>query len=344
MSFYRKLSARRLVNGALLAGAIVLAWRIERPEAPAASDPAPAAAAAVSPASQPPHRRGAWWWAVARETYDEMARDRLLAVAAGVVFYALLAVFPAVTAFVSFYGLFADAGTIQDHLALLANVLPADSLAILREQIVRIAAKPSGLGVGVVVGLLIALWSANAGVKALIDALNVIQGRTENRTFVRFNLLSLAMTLGAIAFLLLAVGAVVGFPLAMSAFGLKDATATATWLIRWPLLLGLMIATLSALYRFGPSRGGPASAGGLRRLVTPGAAIAAVAWLAGSAALSFYLSHFADYNATYGSLGAAIGLMMWMWLSTIAVLAGAQIDSVLDRRALIAQPACRSEA
>ena len=153
------------------------------------------------------------------------------------------------------------------------------------------------------------------------------RGARSSGTFVRLNLLSLTLTLGAIVFLLLSVGAVVAFPLVMSTFGLKDFTDTATWLIRWPLLFALVYATLAVFYRFGPSRKRPR-----RRWLTPGAVIAALLWLAGSALLSFYLSNFADYNATYGSLGAAIGLMMWMWLSTVAVLMGAQIDSVIERK------------
>jgi membrane protein len=256
-----------------------------------------------------------------------MSRDRLLAVAAGVVFYALLAIVPAITAFVSLYGLFAHPRTVEDHLSLLANVMPAGSIAILQEQIERLSAQPSGLGIGFIVGTLIALWSANAGVKAMIDALNVIEGRDEARSFVRLNLTSLALTLGAIAFLLIAIGAVVAFPLVMSTFGLKPITGVAPWLLRWPVLLVAMVIVLMVFYRFGPNRTDPR-----RAWLTPGVVLAALAWLAGSAALSFYLSNFADYNATYGSLGAAIGLMMWMWLSTIAVLIGAQLDTVIERR------------
>jgi membrane protein len=254
-----------------------------------------------------------------------------LAVAAGVVFYALLAIVPAITAFVSFYGLFAHPRTVQDHLSLLANVMPAGSIAILEEQIARLASQPSGLSIGFIIGTLVALWSANAGVKALIDALNVIEGRDESRSFVRLNLASLTLTFGAIVFLLISIGAVVAFPLVMSTFGLKPLTGVAPWLLRWPVLFAVMVAMLSVFYRFGPSRNGTQRAW-QRAWVTPGVLVAALAWLAGSAALSFYLSNFADYNATYGSLGAAIGLMMWMWLSTIAVLIGAQLDAVIERR------------
>jgi membrane protein len=225
--------------------------------------------------------------------------------------------------------LFANPVTAQVHLAELANVLPAGGIAILQEQVARITATPGGLSVGFVIGLVVALWSANAGLKAMMDALNVIEGRDEGRSFVRLNALSLSLTLGAIVFLLLAVGAVVAFPLAMSTLGLKAFTATTTWLVRWPVLLALMVGALAVLYRFGPSRAGPP-----RPWITTGTLIAALVWLAGSALLSFYLSNFADYNATYGSLGAAIGLMMWMWLSAIAVLLGAQIDTVTERRPL----------
>jgi membrane protein len=333
MGFRQKLDTRRILSGAALLGAVALAWAIERPNKPAPPvvETYPAGWT-VDPVADPPRAglfrmRWPWWRAVLLETYEAMNKDRLLAVAAGVVFYGLLAIFPAITAFVSSYGLFANANSIQDDLSILANLLPAGGISIIQEQIVRIASKPSGLSAGFAIGLMLALWSANAGVKAMIDALNVIEGRDEERGIVRLNLMSLAMTLGAILFLMLAVGAVVAFPLVMSTFGLKDFTATTTWLVRWPLLLALMIGTLTLFYRFGPNRRNAP-----RSWFSPGAVIAALLWLAGSAALSFYLSNFADYNATYGSLGAAIGLMMWMWLSTIAVLLGAQIDAVIERK------------
>jgi membrane protein len=333
MSLRRKLDTKRLMNGALLLGAIALAWAIERPKKPAppVMETYPAGWT-VDPKAYPLpldlfRMRWPWWRAVLLDVYEAMSRDRLLAVAAGVVFYALLAIFPAITVFVSSYGLFANAAAISEDLSLLANVLPAGGIAIVQEQIARIAAQPGGLSIGFAIGLALALWSANAGVKAMIDALNVIEARDEGRSFIRLNLLSLTMTLGVIAFLMLAVGAVVAFPLVMSTFGLKEFTATTTWLIRWPLLLALMIGALTVFYRFGPHRQNAP-----RWWVSPGAVIAALLWLAGSAALSYYLSNFADYNATYGSLGAAIGLMMWMWLSTIAVLLGAQFDTVIARK------------
>lgn len=334
MGFGKRLGGL-VLDAAVVAGAVAVAWKWQKALQPAADkvDTYPSGWAFVPPPVAmvagvwPKGASWRWWRDVLRDAYEAMNKDRLLAVAAGVVFYALLAMVPAITAFVSFYGLFASAGTVQNHLSLLADVMPAGGIDLLREQIVRIASRPGGLGIGFVVGLLIALWSANAGVKAMIDALNAIEGRNESRSFVRLNLLSLSMTLGAIVFLLLSIGAVVAFPLVMSAFGLKPFTGMATWLIRWPVLFAVVVGALAVFYRVGPI--GPKTH---RAWLTPGAIVAALAWLAGSAALSFYLSNFADYNATYGSLGAAIGLMMWMWLSTIAVLIGAELDRAIERK------------
>ncbi len=195
MSFRQKLDTRRLLNGGLVFGAIALAWVIERPRKPASPvmDSYPAGWTVAPEAHPPPvgilRMRWPWWRAVLLETYEAMSKDRLLAVAAGVVFYGLLAIFPAITALVSSYGLFAKPNAIQDNLSLLANVLPAGGISIIQEQIERIASQPSGLSIGFAVGLMIALWSANAGVKAMIDALNVIEGQDERRTFVRLNAL-----------------------------------------------------------------------------------------------------------------------------------------------------------
>jgi membrane protein len=327
----------RWLTGLLLLGAIAMAWRFEgqrtpvlaRADAPGGDGnaiPSQVKRDAVRTASA---FRMPWarWKQVLINTYNEIGNDRLLAVAAGVVFYALLAIFPTITAFVSLYGLFSDASTINNHLSLLSNMMPAGGVEIIREQVLRIVSKNDGrLGFAFVGGLALALWSANAGVKAMIDALNVIEGNNETRGFVKLNAISLTFTLGAILFLMLSVAAVVAFPVIMSMFGLNSLADSATWLIRWPVLLVIVMGALSVLYRFGPN-----SSNRRWRFISPGIIAGAVIWIAGSAALSFYLSYFADYNATYGSLGAAIGLMMWMWLSAIAVLAGAELDSEIDK-------------
>ncbi len=268
------------------------------------------------------------WKDVFWRTYGEMSKDRVLAVAAGVVFYALLALFPAVTAFVSIYGLIADAGTVSQQLSLIAGVAPQSVIDIVQEQMLRIVSGGNrSLSFGFVFGLGLAIWSANAGMKAMIDALNVIYGEQEKRSFVRLNLMSLAFTVGMIASFLFAVGAVVVFPVILSYVGLSGAAGVLTHLLRWPALVVMILFGLAVLYRYGPDR-----RNARWQWVSVGTLFAALAWLAGSILLSWYLAHFANYNATYGSLGAGIGLMMWLWLSSSVVLIGAELNSEIEHQ------------
>jgi membrane protein len=270
----------------------------------------------------------AGWKDILWRTYESTNDDRLLATAAGVVFFGLLAVFPAVTALVSSYGLFADASTIGANLQTLSLMLPEGSFGIVEEQIARVLAKGNAsLGATFLFGLLLALWSANAGVKAIIDALNVVNEEREKRSFIKLNLISLAFTTAGIAALLLMVSAVVAFPLALDHLGIAPDSKLIVSLLRWPLLFVILLLALGLLYRFGPSR-----RQARWQWLSVGTVAAALLWIAGSAALSWYLSNFGNYNATYGSLGAAIGLMMWMWMSAIIVLCGAELNSEIEHQ------------
>ena len=268
------------------------------------------------------------WKDILWRTYGQIGEDRLLAVAAGVVFYGLLALFPAVTAFVSLYGFFAQASGINEHLSLVAGVLPEGAVQIIQEQVTRIAFKgETRLTLAFTFGLALALWSANAGMKALIDALNVSYDEEEKRGFIKLNLVSLTLTVGAIVAVLIAVGAVIVVPIVLSYLGLGGWVQTFLSLLRWPVLLLLVIFGLAVLYRFGPSREQPRW-----EWISVGSLVAAVVWLLGSALLSWYLASFADYDATYGSLGAAIGMMMWMWISSIVILFGAELNSEVEHQ------------
>jgi membrane protein len=268
------------------------------------------------------------WMDIAVRTYLETQEDRLLALAAGVAFYSLVALFPAIAAGVSFYALFADAATIGKHLSLVAGLVPADVLDMLRNEIARIGAKSDGkLTFGFLLGLGIALWSANAGMKAIFDALNIIYDEQEKRGLVRLNLISLLFTVGAIGALLLAIGAVVVFPLVLAAFGLSTLDQPIIGYLRWPGMFALIILGLAVLNRYGASRR-PAK----WRWTSVGSVFAALAWLAVSSLFSWYLGNFANYNATYGALGAVVGLMMWLWLSIIVVLVGAELNSEIEHQ------------
>jgi membrane protein len=279
---------------------------------------------AESPAHVP--RQG--WKDILWRTYREIQNDRLLAVAAGVVFYALLALFPAITAGVSIYALFADASTITGHIAELSALLPGGAIDIVSEQIRRIVERGSSeLTFGFVVGLGIAFWSANAGMKAIFDALNVIYDEEEKRGFIKLNLISMLFTLSAIALVLAVFASVTVVPFALKYVGLESGTRLIISYGRWLGMFVVTVLALSVLYRYGPSR-----ATARWQWISAGSVFAAAMWMITSIAFSWYVANFGTYNATYGSLGAVIGLMMWMWLSIIVVLVGAELNSEIEHQ------------
>jgi membrane protein len=268
------------------------------------------------------------WRDILWRTAKRSSQDRLLAVAAGVVFYSLLALFPAIAAMVSFYGLFASTSSINQHLSFFSSMMPAEAYSILQDQVMHVVAKGDvKLSFGFVLGLAVALWSANAGVKSMIDALNVVYEEDDKRSYLRLNLVSLTFTISGVVAVLIAMGVVVLIPLWLSQFGLAHFSAAILKISRWPALMIGMLLGLSFLYRYGPSR---------RKAkwewISTGAVFATLAWFAGSAALSYYLADFANYDATYGSLGAAIGTMMWMWMSTAVILLGAELNSEIEHQ------------
>lgn len=288
-----------------------------RTSSPPESVEAPAKASDASPdeANQPGRGRKAespteipklGWKDVGWRAYEEMNRHRLLAVAGGVTFFGLLALFPAIAALVAIYGLFADAGTINDTLGRLSGFIPAGAVEVIGEQVKRIASKGNTtLGFAFFFGLGLSMWSANSGMKAMFDALNVAYGEEEKRGFVSLNIRTLCFTLGAIAFVIVALGAIVVIPAILQTVGLGKFFGWIVWALRWPALLALIIVGLAIIYRYGPSR-----EKAQWRWVTPGSAIVAVVWVIFSMLFSWYVANFGKYNETYGSLGAAIGFML----------------------------------
>jgi membrane protein len=281
-------------------------------------------ARAVSPTDIPV----AGWADILRRTYHEVDRDRVQAVAAGVTFYALLALFPALTAVVSIYGLVAEPSTIGEQIGVVAGLLPPGSSDFFRDQVTRITeAGDAKLGFAFAFGLAVAIWSANAGVKAIFDALNVAYGEDEKRGFVRLNLVSLGFTVAILLFVLLAIGAIAALPVLLAHLYLGSGAELLISLARWPVLIFVLMLGLSALYRFGPSRDAAQWS-----WVSPGAVFASVGWLAASVLFSWYVANFEDYNKTYGAIGAVIGLLTWMWLSATIVLVGAELNSECERQ------------
>jgi membrane protein len=280
-------------------------------------------------ADQPAEIPAKGWKDIAWRVFENIQNDRVLLIAAGVTYYALLALFPATAALVSLYGLFADASTISEHLRLVSGFLPDGALEVIGDQVKRIASQGQAtLGTAFLGTLVLALWGANAGTKAIFDALNIIYKEREKRSFIRLTLWSMAFTVGAIALVLLAFAGVVAVPLALKLLGVPDGSGTSLLtLLRWPVLYVVVLFGLACLYRYGPSRTKPQW-----RWVSWGSAIAGGIWLVGSLLLSWYVVNFGNYNATYGSLGAVIGFMVWIWLSTIIVLVGGEINAEMEHQ------------
>lgn len=270
-------------------------------------------------------RRG--WKQILWRVWLGIADDRILANAAGVAFYALLAVFPLIAAVVSIYGLFANPAAIAGHLDSLSRVVPGGAIEVVRGQLTRIAGqRGTALGVGFVVGLAISLWSANSGTKALFDSLNVVYGEKEQRSFVTLNAVSLCFTVAAILLLIAAVGGMFAMPAVLGRLPFGAASKPIVEFAPWPIFLALVALALAVLYRWGPSR-----SGARWRWITWGSAFATLAWVAGSALFSWYAANLGSFNKTYGSLGAVIGFMMWIWLSAIVILIGGKLNAETER-------------
>ena len=293
---------------------------------PAARPVPDTAPAGVATPSDIPARA---WWPILKRVAAQVSEDRLLTEAAGVTFFALLAIFPALAALISLYGLFSDPATVSDHLSSLEGILPGGGMDIIKEQVKALTSgPPKALGFGVLFGFATSLWSANQGIKALFDALNVVNDQTETRGFLHRTALTLAFTFGALIFVLLAMTAVVVLPAVLAFIGLDGLLETLLKLARWPVLLLAVGLFLALVYRFGPSR-----ILAKWRWVSWGSAFAAVAWVIGSAGFSWYVANFGSYNKTYGSLGAVIGFMTWIWISTVIVLVGGELNAEIEAKA-----------
>lgn len=280
---------------------------------------------ATSPGEIPP--RG--WKDIVWRIYGDISESRILLTAAGVTFYMLLSLVPTLTAFVSLYGLFNDRASVLEHVELLSGVIPPGALSILNEQLERLTSEANNtLGWTLLVSLAIALWSASAGVKAMFEAMNVAYHEQESRSFIVINATALLFTLAGAVAATLVLTVVVIMPLVVQLLpgeGLE-------WVVRIGSYLTMLVVLsliIAALYRWGPSRHDAKW-----RWITPGAVVSVLALGAGSVALSWYVSNFTDNNATYGSLGAVIGLMSWLWISATLVIIGAVLNSQIEHQSM----------
>lgn len=257
-----------------------------------------------------------------------ISANRILSTSGGVAFFALLAVFPGIAAIVSLYGLFADSSTIGKHLTLVSGFLPGGVLQLIADQITLISRQGNQtLGTAFVAGLLVALGSANSGMAALFDALNVVYDEREKRSLVRFYATTLLFTLAGIAFIILAIAGVVILPLMLKFIGLATTTEWLFAILRWPILFVTIVVSLACIYRYGPSR-----RDARWRWVTWGSILGALLWIAASMLFSWYVATFDSYNKTYGSLGAGVGFMVWLWISAVIVLLGGELNAEMEHQ------------
>ncbi|MGN6099912.1 MAG: YihY/virulence factor BrkB family protein, partial [Devosia sp.] len=268
------------------------------------------------------------WRDVIFRVVHEVMDDRAMLIAAGATYYMLIALVPGLSLFVTLYGLFNDPSDVSHQVSLLAGVLPQGGLDILNDQLTRLTAtgKPT-LGLTLVISLAVALWSANAGVQSLFDAMNIAYDEEEKRNFfVRTGLgflFTLAFAIAAILFL----AVIVIVPVVLKVLYLGTGFEWLLRIISYLLMLVLLLLGIAALYRWGPSRHDAKW-----RWITPGAALAGIGIAIVSVAFSWYAANFSNYNATYGSLGALIGFLTWMWLSATIVIVGAELDSELEHQ------------
>ena len=279
---------------------------------------------AEAPTQIPP--RG--WWQVTRRALKESSDDNIPIIAGGVAFFAFLAMFPAIIASITLYGLIADPADVARQIQGLSGALPKESQPLIAEQLNAIVGSSGGaLGFSLVLSLLAAVWSASSGTGNLIQAVNLAYDEKESRGFLKVKGTALALTLGAIVFVLITLTLVAVVPAVLDQLQLGIVGTVVAQVVRWALLIGLVIAALAIVYRVAPNRDSPRFS-----WVSTGAVVAAALWVLGSLLFSLYVNNFGSYNKTYGALAGVIVLMLWLYLTSYIVLLGAEINAESERQ------------
>jgi len=269
------------------------------------------------------------WVSVSKRVFQSIGEDNLPLLAAGLAFYAMLALFPGLIAAITTYGLVADPGTVQDQITAVTDRLGGGASRILRDQLTEITSSSrTVLSWSLVAALATALWSASTGTLNLLKAVNLAYKETETRGWLKRRGIALLLTVGAVLFVLTAVTLIAILPTAIGLLGLGTTGEQIVTLARWPLLLTIGLFALSVVYRMGPDRRSPS----LRRTIW-GSAAAMAMWLTASWGFSYYVENFGSYNETYGSLGGVVVLLMWFFVTAFSVLLGAEIGAEMEVRA-----------
>ncbi len=266
------------------------------------------------------------WKDIALRLKDEVSEDRVGLIAAGVAFYGLLALFPAMTAVLAIGGLLVEPNQIIDQLSALSGIVPEAAMNIITQQATEVAgSREGGLGLAAVFGILLAIYSASKGMGSLMDGMNVAYDEQEERGFIRLKLETLGLTVFLIAGVLVAMTVMIATPIVLNAVNLGPVTEIAGTLFVVAALLGLTMVGLAVLYRYGPSRDSAEL-----QWATPGAIAACLLWLIGSAGFAFYVANFGSYNESFGALGGVVILLMWLWISAYVIILGAELNAEME--------------
>lgn len=267
------------------------------------------------------------WKTVILGVKDQIANDNVAIVSAGVAFFAFLAIFPAIMALISIYGLAIDPKQIQDQLAQLSSMMPEQAFEILQGRVENLMeTSQTSLGWGTAIGILFSLWSANKGTKSLFTGVDIAYHTENARGFFKQNAISLLFTLGAIILVILSMALIVAFPAFVNTFELPGSLETIIGWTRWLVLAIIVVSFLSLVYKYAPSRARPGI-----RWVLPGAILATVLWLIASWGFSFYVSNFGNYGEMYGSISAVVVLLLWLFLTSFIILIGAEFNSETEK-------------
>ena len=264
-------------------------------------------------------------WRGARDVFALASHVNLGLISAGVAFFGMFSIFPALAALIAVFGLVADPSVVEEQLVLVEELIPAEAYGLIAGQIERLLAVQTGtLGLATMVSIVLAIWAARAGVAALIQGLNAINA-VPNRSGLWHYIVALFMTVSLMAICIVALLTVVIVPVALALLPVSVSFVATIEALRWIVMFAIVIAALSVLYRFGPNRRG-------RRIgwVTPGAVVVVVVWVAASVGFSYYLTNFGSYNEVYGSIGAVVAMLMWLYISAYLVLMGAVLNVVLE--------------
>ena len=268
------------------------------------------------------------WRQVLLRVKDQISDDNLSVVSAGVAFYGLLALFPGLAALVTLYGLVAEPATVRDQIGLLREIMPPEAYQIIADQLKKVTAEAdTKLGFGLLISLALTLWSSTKGTKALLTAMNISYNEKESRGLIRYNVTAVLFTIGTVVFAVASLGVIGAIPAVLEIIELGEPIDMLVRWSRWAVMIVLFVMALAILYRYGPSR-----SNARLQWITPGAVAAALLWLMSSIAFSIYVTNFASYNETFGSLGAVVILLFWFYISAFVVCLGAELNAELEHQ------------